>query len=76
MRVVIEIELEDIDNPTYTERVNDALLQYVAASLRSGSPGRTVFEREWVAFYEVFAKTKTTLTVNVVRPPEETPNAG
>ena len=64
MRVTITIDLEEIDEPTFTDRVHDALLRYIALHIDGGQPGEFVFTRDWKHFGTV-VDTSTTLRVEV-----------
>lgn len=74
MKILIEVELEDTDSPTYTHRLHDALLRLIAQDLGSGDFGEFVFERHWGERYPGWGRETTTkTTVRVSKAPPSVP---
>ncbi len=73
MRILIEVELEEMDHPSYTNRVNDALLRLVASQIDSANFGEHVFEREWKDEYWGRTYRKSTTVVRVSKAPPAVP---
>lgn len=74
MKILIEVELEDTDSPTYTHRLHDALLRLIAQDLEGGDFGEFVFERHWGERYPGWGRETTTkTTVRVSKAPPSVP---
>lgn len=74
MKILIEVELEDTDSPTYTDRLHDALLRLIAQGLENGDFGEFVFERHWGERYPGWGRETTTkTTVRVSKAPPSVP---
>jgi len=73
VRILIEVELEEMDHPSYTNRVNDALLRLVASQIDSANFGEHVFEREWKDGYWGRTYRKSTTVVRVSKAPPTVP---
>lgn len=74
MKILIEVELEDTDSPTYTHRLHDALLRLIAQDLEGGDFGEFVFERYWGERYPGWGRETTTkTTVRVSKAPPSVP---